>query len=332
MANNLSHNLEKLKSTFHNILLLRNDVTKIKTQISTKIMDLKTIYGELSKNTTKKALLFSLDSFFFQYKLFSVELENIDRFRILLNNRMYCDYYKLYTLIVNYIKDNSDDLGAGKIEFYTFPPYKDLDPFQEYNLDDIKHIHEDIMKYINFLYECYEVNQGKITNYNSKTRIGFSISNLLNTLEHENCVLKQQISLYVNYLSFFHISQTKHLKTLLTRLREFDNEIEDNVNGNHAYSVDDVEEADALRKFDYNEYDEPPTITMIEPVDESSSVSIQQFNTTENDATENDATENDATENDATENDATENDATENNTVNITLVPENTDETKYIVE
>lgn len=278
MANNLSHNLEKLKSTFHNILLLRNDVTKLKKQVNNKILELKTIYGDLSKNTTKKALLFSLDSFFFQYKLFSVELENIDRFRILLNNRMYCDYYKLYVLIVNYIKDNSEDLCAEKIDFYTFPVYKDLEPFQEYNLDDIKHIHEDIMKYINFLYECYEINQSKITNYNGKTRIGFSISNLLNTLEHENTVLKQQMSLYINYLSFFHISQTKHLKSLLQRLKDFDSDIEENVNGNHAYSVDDVEEADTLRKFDYNEYDEEdPITTDIEPIDEISSVSVESI-------------------------------------------------------
>ncbi|MDC1151463.1 hypothetical protein OAS95_02700 [Pelagibacteraceae bacterium] len=275
MANNLSHNLEKLKSTFHNILLLRNDVTKIKKKVNNKIMELKTIYGELSKNTTKKALLFSLDSFFFQYKLFSVELENIDRFRILLNNRMYCDYYKLYILIVNYIKDNTDDLNADKIDFHTFPPYKDLEPFQEYNLDDIKHIHEDIMKYINFLYECYEINQTKITNYNGKTRIGFSISNLLNTLEHENIVLKQQMALYINYLSFFHISQTKHLKNILQRLKDFDNEIEENVNGNHAYSVDDVEEADSIRKFDYNESDdENPILTDIEPIFDDTSVSV----------------------------------------------------------
>jgi len=276
MANNLSHNLEKLKSTFHNILLLRNDVTKVKKQVNDKIMELKTIYGELSKTTTKKALLFSLDSFFFQYKLFSVELENIDRFRVLLNNRMYCDYYKLYTLIINYIKDNSDDLNASNLEFYTFPPYKDLDPFQEYNLDDIKHIHQDIMKYINFLYECYERNQSKITNYNSKTRIGFSISNLLNTLEHENVVLKQQMSLYINYLSFFHISQTKHLKNVLQRLKDFDNEIEDNVNGTHAYSVDDVEDADSTRKFEYNEYDDENLITTkIEPINDESSVSVE---------------------------------------------------------
>ena len=285
MANNLSHNLEKLKSTFHNILLLRNDVSKLKKQVHNKIMDLKTIYSELSKNTTKKALLFSLDSFFFQYKLFSVELENIDRFRILLNNRMYCDYYKLYTLIVNYIKDNSEDLSAEKIEFYTFPVYKDLEPFQEYNLDDIKHIHEDIMKYINFLYDCYEINQSKITNYNGKTRIGFSISNLLNTLEHENMILKQQMSLYINYLSFFHISQTKHLKNLLQRLKDFDNDIEENVNGNHAYSVDDVEEADTIRKFDYNEYDEEKPIHKdITPVDEVSIIAEDMVYIDETDA------------------------------------------------
>jgi len=121
------------------------------------------------------------------------------------------------------------------------------------------------MKYINFLYECYEINQTKITNYHGKTRIGFSISNLLNTLEHENTVLKQQMALYINYLSFFHISQTKHLKRVLQRLKDFDNEIEENVNGNHAYSVDDVEEADSIRKFDYNESDdENPIITDIE--------------------------------------------------------------------
>ena len=51
---------------------------------------------------------------------------------------MYCDYYKLFTLIITYIKDNKEDLNAEKIEFRTFPVYKDLEPFQEYNLDDIQ--------------------------------------------------------------------------------------------------------------------------------------------------------------------------------------------------
>ena len=253
--NVLSLNLDKLKNTFQNILLLRNDVTKAKDQINLKIEHLKLSYQELSKHTTKKSLLFSLDSFFFQYKLFSLELENMNKTRILLNNRMYCDYYKLYMLITMYIQDNADDLSAEEQEFRTYPVYKDLEPFQEYNLEDIKNMHSDIMKFVNYLYECYEKNHENIVNYNKKSRIGFSISNMLNTLEHENSILNQQMTLYVNYLSFFHISQTKHLKNLLDRLRKFDTDIEENVNGDHAYSVDDVEDAEPLRKFDIAEVD-----------------------------------------------------------------------------
>ena len=304
MSGNLSHNLEKLKSTFQNILLLRNDVTKTKDTISKKISQLKSIYAELSKNTTKKVLLFSLDSFFFQFKLFSVELENMDKFRILLNNRMYCDYYKLFTLITTYIKDNKEDLNAEKIEFRTFPVYKDLEPFQEYNLDDIKNIHNDIMKHINFLYECYQANEDNIINYNKKTRIGFSISNLLNTLEHENTVLKQQIALYVNYLSFFHISQSKHLKNLLGRLKGFDEEIEENVNGNHTYSVDDVEDTEPFRKFEY----EPTNIEVSNNADESN-LDNNENNTDVN------------TSEKPVENNATNSD-------NITLTIDDTDKTK----
>jgi len=250
MAVDLSHNLEKLKLTFNNILLLRNDISNVKSVITTQINHLKTVYGELSKNTTKKALLFSLDSFFFQYKLFSVESESIDKMRILLNNRMYCDYYKLYTLIITYIKDNTEDLLDESLEFRTFPLYKDLEPFQEYNIEDIKNIHIDIMKYINYLYRCYESKRENILNYNKKTRIGFSISNLLNTLEHENTVLHHQIILFVNYLSFFHISQTKHLKKLLNRMNFFNEEIEENMNGNHVYSVDDVEYTEPFHNFE----------------------------------------------------------------------------------
>ena len=150
MTDNLSSNLEKLKSTFNNILLLRNDVNKTKQTVNSKIVQLKTLFGDLSRSTTKKALLFSLDSFFFQYKLFSVELESIDKFRILLNNRMYCDYYKLSILINNYIKEHADELLEESLEFRAFPVYKDLEPFQEYNLEDVKNMHSDIMKFINY--------------------------------------------------------------------------------------------------------------------------------------------------------------------------------------
>ena len=53
MANNLSHNLEKLKSTFHNILLLRNDVTKVKKQVNDFKDNIEKVIEQYMQNAIK---------------------------------------------------------------------------------------------------------------------------------------------------------------------------------------------------------------------------------------------------------------------------------------
>ena len=64
--------------------------------------------------------------------------------------------------------------------------------------------------------------------------------------------------------------------------------------------MDDVEEADTIRKFDYNEYDDENPITMeIDPVDDMSSVSVQSIPKIDENS--------------------------ENKLVNITLIPDNTE-------
>jgi hypothetical protein len=83
-----------------------------------------------------------------------------------------------------------------------------------------------------------------ISHYNDNHKVGFSISNFLNTLTHENHVLQEQISLFINYISFFHISQKKQLKKLHNRMDEFLNEVNENINMNYTFSIDDIEEED----------------------------------------------------------------------------------------
>jgi len=78
----------------------------------------------------------------------------------------------------------------------------------------------------------------------SEESIFAPISNFLNTLTHENRILQEQISLFVNYISFFHISQKKQLKNLHTRIDEFYNEVDENININYTYSINDIEEED----------------------------------------------------------------------------------------
>jgi hypothetical protein len=241
--------LTKLQSNFQNIWILKDEIIKTKQIISTKLAHLKTAYGELTKKTAKKMYLFCLDTFFFQYKTYSIEMENLDKHRVLLNNRMYCDYYKLYVLITNYLKENAEELDIEQIDMRTFTPYKDLEPYHEYNLDDIKVLHATILGFIKHLQFRYDTNEYNIRNYNTKNRAGFSVSNFLNTMEFENLLVKQQISLYLNYIAFFHISQQKQLKRLLTKLQEFDSDIEANLNVDGLCSINDIENTEPINDF-----------------------------------------------------------------------------------
>jgi len=81
-----------------------------------------------------------------------MEMEHIDKYRALMNNRMYCDYYKLYNIIITHIKENRADIDVTELELKSYPAYKDLEPFQEYKIEDIKEIHANILFLINQIY------------------------------------------------------------------------------------------------------------------------------------------------------------------------------------
>jgi len=248
-VNSHAFNIEKLRVDFENIITLKLEIAKTKASVADNLNQLKGVYNDLLRSNSKKIFLFCLDSFYFQYKSFAMEMDNIDKFRSLLNNRMYCDYYKLYNIILSNIKDNKIEISIEGLETKAYPPYKDLEPFQEYKLDDIKDIHANILLILNTLYNECNKKKHTIDNYNDNHRIGFSISNLINTLHYENNILKEQVSLYVNYVSFFHISQKKQLNRLFMRITDFCKEVKDNININRTFSIDDIDQEERLNRF-----------------------------------------------------------------------------------
>ena len=91
---------------------------KIESQVvnlKKKLDHLKEMHSNMSKSNNKQVFLFCLDSFYFQYKLFSMDLENLNKFNLLMKNRMYCDYYKLYKLILKYMNDNKDIISITEV-------------------------------------------------------------------------------------------------------------------------------------------------------------------------------------------------------------------------
>ena len=264
MSHIYAFQIEKLKINFDNIITLKREIAKIKHLVIEKLAHLKEVYNDLIKSNNKKIFMFCLDSFYFQYKTFAMEMENIDRFRVLMNNRMYCDYYKLFNIILNYIKEHHAELSKliknsrsneestmdiNDLELKTFPVYKELEPFLEYKIEDIKDIHNNILHLINKLYTQYTENDHQIGHYNENQKVGFSISNFLNTLNYENNLLKEQVSLFVNYISFFHISQKKQINRLYLRMQDFYKEIENNININHTFSIEDIGDEQRIERF-----------------------------------------------------------------------------------
>ena len=243
MSNTYIFQNEKLKNSFKNIISIKREIGHTKNNVTNKLNQLKTLHSELIKDNNKHIFLFCLDSFYYQYKIFAMEFEHIKKLRAILNNRMYCDYYKLHNIIIKFCKEH---IPEETINVQTFPVYKDLEPFQEYRIEDIVLLHDSILNLINTLYTETQTKEDAILHYNDNHKVGFSISNFLNTLSHENRILQEQITLFINYISFFHISQQKQLKKLHIRIGDFYKEVDENINMNCTFSIDDISNDDSF--------------------------------------------------------------------------------------
>lgn len=227
-------NIDTLKSDFQSILKLQYDIQTYKKTIQEKLDELKTIYNGLVKTNTKKIFLFCLDSFYFQYKTLMIEMDNLSKFSSLINNRIYGDYYKLYNIVLLQTSEANVDVRGLMSDFTKkYPVYKDLEPFHEYKHSLIIDIHADILKLVNYLYTHYSGKEQNIHGYNTNTKVGMSINSFMQTLEYENTLLREQIVLYVNYITFFHSSHNGYLTKLSLKIQNFQKEIEEEIMINH---------------------------------------------------------------------------------------------------
>jgi hypothetical protein len=223
-------NIPKLNNDFCLILRLRTELQTKRDTLEEKINDIKSQYNDLVQHNSKKIYLYCLDSMYFQYKILRVELEQFQKMIALIFNRMYGDYYKLYNIIQSQCKENSTSIILSSENVVV---YKDLDPFTEFSADDLALTHRIIVDTLKKLQELYSKKQEEINDHNSNMRVGFSVTSFISTLSYENKLLGEHISLYSDYLSFYHSSQRKYLDNALCKINSFMREIEDEILTNH---------------------------------------------------------------------------------------------------
>ena len=221
-------NIEKIVANFatniqENITNITNTIKVVKD----KIQVLRDIYSDLiEKNNHKQIFLFCLESFNFQNKTLLFEAEHLHKTFNVLLNRTYRDYYKLYNIILKLFDEYKLENKTQK----KHPEYRDLDANAEFTLEEISNIHDDVIYLACVLIDKYKESEALIRQYKTKSKTGIYIINLINTIEYDNAILKDQIDLYINYLFFFQDTQSTYFLKLDSKLTNFLNEINNDIN------------------------------------------------------------------------------------------------------
>ena len=246
----MEERLTDLKTDFVKFIDLKQDNVHTLTILDGRIKKIKQIYSEFIQTNREHLFIFTLDSFYFQSKLIDIEYEDILRVFHSITNRMYCDYYKLFKIIIVYVFQNIPDKKLIELIHVNdhFPVYKDLEPFKQYDFQHIQHLHEILLVILTYLYGHITNKEHDLKVYQTKNKIGLNIDSFVNTLNFNNTVMKEKINLFVTYIEFFHKLHTKYFRRFTTKTQLLLSQI------NNDIKLDNPMEAHNKKKEIMNEF------------------------------------------------------------------------------
>jgi len=250
-------NLEQLKKNFLTIKDIRSKVTSIFTILETHLLNLKKTYSEFVENNRQNLFVFGLDSFQFQSKLIDIEYEDMKRLFLAINNRMYCEYYKLYKIISEYVKENIQDKKTLDLIKITniFPVYKDLEPYKQYKFETIQEVHENI---ILLLYEINEFiinKENELQTHKKKQEIGLNINNFVTTFNYNIIMIKEKGMLFISYIEFFHNLHTKYLQRFAMKMNLMYNQVTHDIRFEDTPKVSDTKKKELIQNYETENID-----------------------------------------------------------------------------
>lgn len=211
---NMIINTDEIRNNFDIFKKIRLEIIYYLNILSNKLNLLSSIYSTYITQQNN-AVLFGLDALHFQTFLINFEYDNFKKMHILIENKMYCDFYKLFKLISNDIESYIDEKDILKLcDKRKYPVYKDLELYKVYEFELINIIHEDILLIIDLIYNFIVKKEKELEIDENNSLNGLNLHIIIQTMDCNITSLKQKIKLYINYLKIFH----KYHITYLTQL------------------------------------------------------------------------------------------------------------------
>lgn len=226
----MENKLLLLKENFNKIMDIRSNIQEIFDILRVKIVNLQKMHSDLMQLCKTQLFVFGMDSFRFQNKIIDIEYEDMMRYFLAINNRMYCEYYKLYRIVVEYIQKNTKDPRMIELsKLNKFPLYKDLEPFKEYKMSVLTELHESLLALIASMNSYVHQKQHELVMHEGKKNIGLDIDNFISTFNHNIIITNEKINLFVKYIDFFHILHTKYLQRFSNKIQLMYNHINNDI-------------------------------------------------------------------------------------------------------
>jgi hypothetical protein len=204
-----------MKDRFLEISSIRKQIQELFHRLEDKKKGMKENYSTLVASNDNH--FFGLDSFRFQVKLVENELTFLNDQFVLIDNRLYCDYYKLYNHVYEYYVEN---LPPGVVKSI-FPIYKDLEPTKVYETEHVHKLYKDILTLIHKAYDTLDHEHRKRESEKRLTTTGIHIGNYVHNRVFTDTLIKTNIELFEQYLNTYFIYHMTFLVNLKERLGMF---------------------------------------------------------------------------------------------------------------
>lgn len=228
---------ERIKETHINIRSIFND-------INDKLTYLNGLYLNIVKTHSLKEYTFGLDSFHFQHKFIEVEHNNNNNLLKTISNRFYCEYYKLYKYVEQYIV-NELHLNDKIIKHVNFPVYKDLDKNVNYDFNLTIDVQQTIVKYINELSTHLSLKVKDLNDNTIQSKIGIHIENIINYQQYSNALINERMMMFIRYLDALNKQHTKYINRLYNNSKTLLNQINEDI---IISNTDAVEESNVVKE------------------------------------------------------------------------------------
>lgn len=234
----------KILYTRFNILKSNNSNICIKLkQIETKLNKLKEAFTDIIITENNRLLIYCLDTLGFHNKIFEYDYTTIQKLHNIILNRIYCDLYKFYKYLSEYIKSTITEDKVLKIikPYDYYPKYNSVNIDISYNFEILTELYQNI---IDILVELNDhITRSNINNIYNKKNIVKEIDEFIKIYDDNINIKLNKITMFFDYILYISSLHDKYMGDISKRIDNVILHIDEQVTYEDTFFLKEIEES-----------------------------------------------------------------------------------------